>query len=164
MAGQPMIAKVVARVIAAGLGPVFVVTGHDFEPVTKAIGGLDVQCIHNSDYQEGMASSIGQGIAALDESVEGAMICLGDMPWVQTSTLVRIAEAFYPEGGQEICRPIYNGRLGNPVLFARRHFEALMSLKGDSGGKLVIQQSRSVVFNINVDDAGVLRDLDWLPT
>ena len=161
--GEPMIAKVVAQVIEAGLEPVLLVTGHELESVSEAIGGVELQCIHNFDYQEGMASSIRHGIAALDESIEGTMICLGDMPWIQALTLERIVEAFYPEGGREICRPVCRGMLGNPVLFARRHFEALMRLKGDCGGKSVIQQNPSVVFNVNVDDIGVLRDLDRLP-
>ncbi len=161
--GRPMIAKVVAQVIQVGLEPVLVVTGHELKAVTEAIGDFDLQYIHNFDYQVGMASSIRRGIRALEENIEGAMICLGDMPWVQTLTLERIVEAFYPEMGREICRPVCRGMLGNPVLFARRHFEGLMRLKGDSGGKSVIEQNPSVVFNVDVDDVGVLRDLDRLP-
>jgi molybdenum cofactor cytidylyltransferase len=161
--GRPMIAKVVAQVIQVGLEPVLVVTGHELKAVTEAIGDFELQNIHNFDYQEGMASSIRRGIRALEENIEGAMICLGDMPWVQTLTLEKIVEAFYPEMGREICRPVCRGMLGNPVLFARRHFEGLMRLKGDSGGKSVIEQNPSVVFNVDVDDVGVLRDLDRLP-
>ena len=93
--GRPMIAKVVAQVIQVGLEPVLVVTGHELEAVTEAIGDFDLQYIHNFDYQEGMASSISCGIGALEENIEGAMICLGDMPWVQALTLERIVEAFY---------------------------------------------------------------------
>ena len=158
--GQPMIAKVVAQVIQVGLKSVLVVTGHELETITEAIGDFDVQYTHNFDYQEGMASSIRYGIGALEKNIEGAMICLGDMPWVKTLTLEKILEAFYPEMGREICRPVCRGMLGNPVLFARRHFEDLMRLKGDSGGKLVIEQNPSVVFDVEVDDFGVLRDLD----
>lgn len=161
--GRPMIAKVVAQVIEVGLEPVLVVTGHELEAVTEAIGDFDIQYIHNFDYQEGMASSISHGVEALEENIEGAMICLGDMPWVQNLTLEKIVQAFYPEVGREICRPVCRGMQGNPVLFARRHFEGLMRLEGDNGGKSLIEQNSRVVFNVDVDDVGVLCDLDRLP-
>ena len=162
--GRPMIAKVVAQVIEVGLEPVVVVTGHELEAITEALDGFDIQHIHNFDYRKGMGSSISRGVEALEENIEGAMICLGDMPWVQNLTLKRIVGSFYPEVGREICRPVCRGMRGNPVLFARRHFEGLMKLKGDSGGKSLIEQNSRVVFNVDVDDAGVLRDLDRLPS
>ena len=52
----------VRRVAAAALGskaaPVVVVTGHEAERVRAALDGLDVAFAHNSDFAEGMSSSL----------------------------------------------------------------------------------------------------------
>ena len=162
--GQPMIARVASRTKAAGLAPVIVVTGHEHKRVKKAVAGLGVQCIQNPDYKEGMAESIRHGVAAFDDSIGGVLICLGDMPWVEVATLVSLIEAFDPKNSREICRPIYQGNPGNPVLFARIHFDALGAIKGDRGGRPVIEANPDVLSEIDVDDAGVLRDLDRVPT
>ena len=162
--GQPMIARVAARTKAAGLAPVLVVTGHEHKRVAKAVAGLGVQCVQNPDYEEGMAASIRHGVAALDDNIGGVLICLGDMPWVEVATLVSLIEAYDPKNNREICRPLYQGKSGNPVLFARIHFDALGAIKGDRGGKPVIEANPDVLNEIDVDDAGVLRDLDRVPT
>ena len=162
--GQPMIARVAARTKAAGLAPVLVVTGHEHKRVAKAVAGLGVQCIQNPDYEEGMAASIRHGVAALDDSIDGVLICLGDMPWVEVATLVSLIDTFDPKNNREICRPLYQGKSGNPVLFARIHFDALGAIKGDRGGRPVIEANPDVLSEIDVDDAGVLRDLDRVPT
>ena len=161
--GQPMIARVATRTKAAGLAPVLVVTGHEHKRVTKAVTGLGVQCIQNPDYKEGMSASIRHGVAAFDDSIGGVLICLGDMPWVEVATLVSLIEAFDPKNNREICRPIYQGNPGNPVLFARIHFNALGAIKGDRGGRPVIEANPDVLSEVDVDDAGVLRDLDRVP-
>ncbi len=158
--GRPMVTVVTATAMAAGASPVIVITGHDAANVEVAVNGLDATCVHNPQFAEGMASSIRHGIAALGDGADGALICLGDMPWVAASTLVALAEAFDPELGREICRPVQDGRPGNPVLFGARHFATLGRLTGDRGGKRVVQENAGAVFDVAVDDAGIFRDLD----
>ena len=158
--GQPMVRAVTETVIAAGFRPVLAVTGHEQQKIRAALAGLDVGFAHNPDYAEGMASSIRHGVAALDDDVAGVLIALGDMPWVAAGTLEALARAFDSGSGRDICRPVHAGKPGNPVLFGRRHFAALMALAGDVGAKGVIAANPDAVVDVPVDDAGVQRDLD----
>jgi len=158
--GRPMVARVVETAVAAGLSPVVVVTGFEAESVADILADLPVTCVANPDFEEGMAASIRHGIAALPEHVAGAAICLGDMPWVRAETLALLAARLSPADGRTICRPVFEGHPGNPVVFARRHFPELTALAGDRGGKAVVQANSDSVFECPVDDPGVLRDLD----
>jgi molybdenum cofactor cytidylyltransferase len=158
--GRPMVRAVAETVLEAGFRPVLAVTGHEREKVRAALGGLDVGFAHNPDYAEGMASSIRHGVAALDDDVAGVLIALGDMPWVAAETLVALAGAFDAASRLDICRPVHAGKPGNPVLFGRRHFAALMALTGDVGAKGVIAANPDSVVDVPVDDTGVQRDLD----
>ena len=158
--GRPMVRAVAETVLEAGFRPVLAVTGHEREKVRAALGGLDVGFAHNPDYAEGMASSIRHGVAALDDDVAGVLIALGDMPWVAAETLVALAGAFDAASRLDICRPAHAGKPGNPVLFGRRHFAALMALTGDVGAKGVIAANPDSVVDVPVDDTGVQRDLD----
>ncbi len=155
-----MIARTVARIKASRAAPVIVVTGHEAERVRAALAGADVAFSHNPDFATGMASSIAAGIKALPEGIDGALVCLGDMPGIEAAEIDRLIAAFDAGGGAAICIPVAGGRRGNPVLFARRFFKELEALQGDSGAKAVIAAHGDVVAEIAMDGTGTLVDLD----
>ncbi len=109
----------------------------------------------------GMGHSLAAGIAAA-EGFDGAFIALGDMPWVEVSTLETLRRGLNDHSA--IVRPFHNGMPGHPVGFGRAHFEALMKLSGDEGAKVVLDQNRLRIIAIDVADTGVIRDLDVLPS
>ncbi|MDX1484576.1 MAG: nucleotidyltransferase family protein [Alphaproteobacteria bacterium] len=158
--GVAMVARTVARIKGSKAAPVIVVTGHQAEEVRAALEGAGVTFAHNPDYAQGMASSIGAGIAALPEDVEGVLICLGDMPAIEAGEIDRLIAAFDATGRGAICAPVAGGRRGNPVLFARRFFPELRALRGDSGAKAVIAAHEDAVAEVPMAGAGTLVDLD----
>jgi len=158
--GRPMVRRVAETAIAAGFAPVVAVTGFEADKVSDALAALPIEIAVNPEFEEGMAASIRAGIRALPAEVAGVLICLGDMPWVSADTLIGLAARFAPAEGRSICRPVYDGRPGNPVLFARRYFPELLDLAGDRGAKAVLQAHVGDVCDCPVDDPGVLRDLD----
>lgn len=142
--------------------PMYVVTGHQAGSVREALAAPSIRFIHNSNYGEGMASSISAGVMALDADVDGVVIGLGDMPHVNTATINALIEAFALEQMHDICMPTYEGRTGNPVLFGRRHFPDLVNLHGDLGAKSVIQNNPANCAHIAVDDPGIHLDHDYV--
>ncbi|HEY6336213.1 MAG TPA: molybdopterin-binding/glycosyltransferase family 2 protein [Alphaproteobacteria bacterium] len=158
--GGAMVARVVAAVTASKASPVIVVTGHEAERVEAALAAYHVTFVRNPEYEEGLASSVRHGIAALLEDVDGALVCLGDMPRIRAAPLDRLIAAFNPVEGRAICVPTYRGKRGNPILFARRFFPEMQHLKGDTGARQLIGQYHEVVFEVEMDDEGVLIDID----
>lgn len=158
--GRPMVRRVVDTAMSAGLDPVVAVTGHQAAEVEAALAGSGAAVARNPDFATGMGGSIGVGVRALPADAAAAFILLADMPDVTPVTLRLIAAAFDPDGGTDICVPVTQGRRGNPVLFGRRYFPALMSIMGDRGGKGVIAGNPARVREVPVDDPGVLADYD----
>lgn len=52
------------------------------------------------------------------------------------------------------------GRQGHPVVFGRTFWPELMRLTGDEGARSVLRSHRDCCVLLEVDDAGVLRDVD----
>ena len=134
--GRPLIAHVVAAVLASAARPVLVVTGYEFERIEAALGGLDVRFIRNLDHAQGLSASLKAGLGALkDEPVDGVLVCLGDMPKVSPATIARLLAEFAVSGDTAICAPAADGRRGNPVLWPADLLTALRDLSGDAGGR-----------------------------
>lgn len=158
--GKPMVRRVTETVIRAGLDPVVVVLGHDADAVGQVLEGLPLRFTVNPRYATGIGSSVGAGIEAIDGEVDGAMVVLGDMPWITAADLRTVVEAFAPEDGRGICVPVVSGRRGNPVLWGARHFARLRGLEGDVGGRHLLEEHARDVYGVSVGGDGVLRDID----
>ena len=156
----PMVVRTVRGVLASSVWPVIVVLGHEADSVKAALCGETVIFAVALDYADGISASLKAGIAALPPDCDGALICLGDMPWVRPATLDGLAGAFDPAGDTQALVPTYGGAWGNPVLLGRGLFPQIATLTGDRGAKGLFAAAPELVAEIAVDDAGVLRDAD----
>jgi len=162
--GKPMVAHVISQVLAAGLDPVMVITGHQRKRVQAALAGLPLTFVHNPEYAAGLSTSLRRGLAALPEDADGVMVCLGDMPRVSAAVLARLAAAFDPLEGRAICVPTWQGKRGNPVLLARRFVPEMQDIAGDVGARALLGDYTDVVCEVAMDETrsgdGVLLDVD----
>ncbi|ONH57227.1 molybdopterin-guanine dinucleotide biosynthesis protein MobA [Pseudomonas cedrina subsp. cedrina] len=102
----------------------------------------------------GMGESIAAAVAA-SGSADGWLVVLGDMPFIQLSSIERVIDGL-EDGG--ISVPVQEGRYGHPVAFGRAYGPGLMALTGDRGAKPLFTQV--AVCEVQVDDPGVLWDVD----
>jgi molybdenum cofactor cytidylyltransferase len=158
--GRPLVAAAVEAAVASGLAPVVVVVGHLGDAVRAALRGLPVTFVENSDYREGLSTSIRAGVAALSPGLDGVIIMLADMPQVRASHIRSLVSAFAAADRDAICIPTYEGRQGNPVLWSARYFPDLLSLTGDIGGKSLFDRYAARVREMEMPDDGVLIDVD----
>ena len=159
--GEPMVRHAVrAAVSAAGGRPVVVVTGHEREAVEAALAGHHIAFAHNPDYGAGLSTSLARGVAALPSGIEGAIVCLADMPGVRAEHLERLRDAFDPGAGAAICVATRRGKRGNPVLFASRFFPEMCDVEGDVGARHLIGAYAELVREVEMPDDAVLLDID----
>ena len=158
--GRAMVRAVVEQLEGSSVRPIVVVTGHEAERVGRALAGTQARLVHNPAYREGLSGSVRAGLAALPESADAAIICLGDMPLVASRHVDKLVAAFDPEEGREICVPVFEGKRGNPVLFARRFFEEMAAIRGDVGARHLIGEYEEHVCEVAMDDRAVLFDVD----
>ncbi len=159
--GEPMVRHAVRAAASAADGrPVVVVTGHECEAVEAALAGYDVAFAHNPEYDAGLSTSLARGVAALPPGIEGAIVCLADMPGVRAEHLERLRDAFDPGAGAAICVATRRGKRGNPVLFASRFFPEMCDVEGDVGARHLVGAYAELVREVEMPDDGVLLDID----
>lgn len=160
LAGKPLVRRMVEMILAARPAQVVVVTGHEPAVVAAAVAGLAVTVVHNPRYGDGLSTSLQTGLAAVAPDMEGAMICLADMPSLTPAHLQKLIAGFDPAGGKAIGVPTHNGKRGNPVLWARELFVQMREIAGDVGAKALIGANESLVYEVEFGDTAVLTDLD----
>lgn len=160
LAGKSLVAHAADQALAAGFARLVVVTGHQPDAVRAALTGRPVSWVHNPLFEQGMATSLKAGIAALPTDIDAVLVCLGDMPKVDARHMRAIAGAFAPETGHTICVPVFKEKRGNPVLFGRRHFAEMMTLEGDRGARSLLEKHAGSVRLVPLPDDAVLEDVD----
>lgn len=158
--GEPLITRIVRAVVESKAGPIVLVTGHEADRVRAAVADFPLTLVHNRDYADGLSGSLKAGLSALGAGVDGAIICLGDMPELRADHLARLIAAFDPEEGREICVPTFEGKRGNPVLFGRRFFPEMMQVSGDVGARHLIGEYAEAVCEVPSPDRSIFLDLD----
>ncbi len=106
---------------------------------------------------EGMGFSLACGAQAA-EGADGYVVALADMPWIAPATILALAHALAE--GAEIVAPVHRGERGHPVGFSRAYGSALAALTGDEGARTIIAARQWVLSTIEVDDPGIVRDVD----
>jgi molybdenum cofactor cytidylyltransferase len=160
LGGKPLVRIVTEQALGSKAQGVIVVTGHQAEQVEQSLQGLNVKFVRNPDFAEGLASSVKAGISAVPADADGAVICLGDMPLIDSHLIDRLVDAFAPDGGNLIALPVSDGRRGNPVLWSRRFFSELMTLDGDIGARHLIAKHGAAVTEVPVEGHAAFLDID----
>lgn len=157
--GVPMIRRTVQTAVESDAEPVIVVVGHDSLRVSESYADLDVITVLSSHWSEGMARSLAAGLGEVPPQHDGALVMLGDMPYVRSATLNALIAAFDP-ATHDAVQPLHRGKPGNPVLLGRALFERVQKLTGDRGARALLESLGDRLLQIEVGDEGVLRDLD----
>ena len=158
--GRPLVRIVVEEALASRARPVVVVTGHQHERVETALAGLPVACVHNAHFADGLGTSLKTAIAALPADVDGAVVCLGDMPQVDAALIDRLIGVIDPDKGALVAVPTIDGKRGNPVVWSRRFFPDLMAVEGDAGARHLIGRYAEALVEVPVSGKAALIDID----
>jgi molybdenum cofactor cytidylyltransferase len=154
-----LLARTLRQAIATQL-PVVVVTTPALTPAAhKLVAARDVVTLPDHDGQGrphpiGMGHSIVAGVSATGDA-DGWLILPADMPLVQPTTILAVAEGLerYP-----VCYAQYRGIQGHPVGFGTELYSELMALQGDEGARRIV--ARYAAQPIVVEDPGVHIDVD----
>lgn len=160
--GKTIIQTVLDKITPLNFAEILVVVGFEQNKMKKALQNFPLRFVHNPNYESGMATSIGVGISQSQPYVDGYMILLGDMPWIDQTVLKNLIRSFYTNPASAIVAPSFQKRRGNPVIFSKKYRDDLLSLSGDSGARPVMQKFQDQVIEVQVENERLLMDIDTL--
>jgi molybdenum cofactor cytidylyltransferase len=158
--GKPLIRHVAEAALASKARPVIVVTGHARNFVQDALADLPLTFVHNGDYTTGLGGSLRTGVKSVPENASGAVVLLGDMPFVTAELINRLIKTFEDAEGADAIVPLTQDRRGNPVLIARSLFPAVSRLSGDEGARRLLQEPGIQVVEVPVPGNAAAADID----
>jgi len=169
--GKTLLQNAIDAAIGAGCFPVIVVLGANAGVIEPGLDDLPVRIIHNSQWEEGMASSIRSGIDEVQKAEPGVgdviiMVC--DQPFADSLLLNQLIEA-KGSSGKKIAASFYNNTAGVPALFDIDLFPELLMLKGQEGAKkLLVRHNDEVALipfplgDVDIDTKDDYKALDSL--
>lgn len=158
--GQPMIRYAVEAALGSAASDVVVVIGNEQQRIRAALDGLPVIFSENKEYSNGLSTSLISGLNSLPADCDGALVLLGDMPAVDACLLDRLIAAFDPSESRAIIVPVHAGQRGNPILWARRFFDEMRTLTGDTGARALLAPHAGLVCEIDAGSDAPLTDID----
>ncbi len=169
-AGQTWLARAVAALHDGGVADVTVVVG---AAASMVRGEVPAGCrvVEATDWADGMAVSLGAGLAALAAGATGdrgavtngstaaadaVIVMLVDTPGVGAGVIRRLADLVAP---RILARAAYQGQPGHPVLIGRDHWAGVRgTARGDRGARDYLS-SRPVTL-VECSDIGSGADVD----
>ncbi len=158
--GRPMVRHVVEAALQSAASDVVVVTGNDKPHIVTALEGLPIIFVDNSNYSNGLSTSLICGLNGLPEDCDGALVLLGDMPGVTAHLLDRLIAAFDPTEDRAIVVPVHDGKRGTPVLWGRRFFAEMRELSGDAGARALFAPYSNQICEVEAGSDAPLIDID----
>jgi molybdenum cofactor cytidylyltransferase len=156
--GETLAAHAARTALDAGLAPVIVVLGYEAETTAKSLAGLQVQPIFNPDFASGQSTSVLKGLESLPSNTGAAVFLLADQPLITADILRTIIQA-HRQSFAPACVPVFEGKRGNPVLFDKALFRELAELRGDVGGRELLDKYGSAIVKVPASRI-VLLDID----
>jgi molybdenum cofactor cytidylyltransferase len=117
LGGVPLIRRALIALSGAGVDEVVVVTGHHAVIVEPAVREFPVTIAHNPHPDDGQASSVITGLAALSGRLDAVVVALADQPLVNADDIAALIRAFKQREGAAMVVPRVDGEPGNPVIF-----------------------------------------------
>lgn len=139
--------------------PIISILGASAELICQKTHVNSFQCFQNPQPEHGMLSSLKIAIEQLPPSTIGFILALIDHPLVKLETYQKLME-MAKNNPAHIVIPQFYGHNGHPVYFGRPFFESLLNLSLSEGARAVIHENASEIKFLNVEDEGILKDID----
>ena len=116
LGGVPLIRRQLIALSGAGVDEVVVVLGHHAEAIEAAVRDFPVTLVRNPAPDDGQASSVRVGLAALGGKLDAALVALADQPLINAQDITALIGAFKQRGAARMVVPRVGGEPGNPVI------------------------------------------------
>lgn len=157
--GDTFVARAAAAMLEVADRLVIVIGAHADRVRAAVPTHPRIVVVENPQWRFGQLSSLKAGLTAISPDCEAAIVHLIDHPTVMGSSFRALAEE-YGRLGKPILIARYRGRRGHPVIFSRTLFPELAAAPEEQGARVVVNADPSRVAYLDLDDPGIVLDLD----
>lgn len=161
-AGETFVRRLAVVLCDGGVEEALVVGRPGDEVLRAEVDALPVRAryIENPHAEAGQLSSLLAGLAAADRpGVSAILVTPVDVPMIAARTVTALMEVFRSTNAP-IVRAVHRGRHGHPVMFSREVFDDLRQADPAMGARAVLRDHAERLVDVEVDDPGVLGDVD----
>jgi CTP:molybdopterin cytidylyltransferase MocA len=155
--GQPLLRRAVDLATAVAGPSVTVVLGAHAARIAPMLKRSSTGVVINQHWEEGLASSLREGMRALPAGCDGVLILLADQAAVTASDLGRLIST-WQEQPESLVAATYNGHTGVPAIFPRWAFAEFSALRGDAGARQLLARHTDRLLRIPIPSAAI--DID----
>lgn len=158
--GRPLVEHAVGVLRAAGCARVHVVLGAQAAAVREQAELGDCVLVDNSDWADGMGSSLRAGLDSLaDTGARAALVSLVDQPGIGPEAVARVLAAYGDEAS--LVSAAYDGVRGHPVLFGAAHWAGIAATAtGDRGARAYLKAHEDAIGLVECGDVARPYDID----
>jgi len=161
LTGKTIIEKVVIEAISSKVDNTLLVLGAHSEKIIEKMINFPVSTVVNSQFSQGMLSSVQLGFRSLPQGTRAAVVLLGDQPSVSRTVIDGVIRA-YKKSQKGIVLPTYKKERGHPVLIDLKFRGEIEKLAPDVGLRGVVYSHPEDICEVPVENPGILKDIDTL--
>ena len=118
-----------------------------------------IKTVYNPDAKKGQSASVIHGVKNSKEG-NGFMFLVADQPFLDSRVINSLIDE-YKKDNRMIVIPYYCNKFGMPIIFPPVYKDDLLGVKGDKGGREIIQ-GNEMVKRIYYEDAILGIDIDTI--
>jgi molybdenum cofactor cytidylyltransferase len=157
--GVPFLEHAIKQLRQAGCRYVLAVVNNEDEWITRLADATGAGVVINDQDGSEQIDSLRLGIANLPDGYDAVVVLPVDFPRIQQPTMDKLVAEFARHPAT-VLNPAHNGEPGHPVIFSRDVVAELLRPDLPDGARTVIEQHSAEARTLDVDDAGVLIDID----
>ena len=147
--GKPLAQHPIDAAVAAGLDEIVVVLGHDAEHVRSALRlPSRGRAVTNPAFASGIATSLAEGLRALDPASSAAVVLLADQPGITSAHIRALVDAFLHRSSPIVRLRFRSGP--GPALLAREVWAEAERLEGDEGARILMDRHPEWVEDVDL--------------
>jgi molybdenum cofactor cytidylyltransferase len=140
---------------------VIAVTGFEEELMKAELKGLALEIFHNKHYENGMHSSIKEGLKHLSPEADFFAVCLADQPMLSHEDYNFLIDTVNAHPDFTLFRPVFNGQFGNPAIISKNYItEILAHEDNDKGCSYLFEKYPETTVKVPMKNHSTLIDVD----
>lgn len=154
--GQPLLQRAVQLATKVSRA-VTVVLGAHAAQLTPMLKHSGASIVINRNWDEGLASSLREGVRAVPAGCDGVLVMLADQVAVTADDLMRLIGAWRAQP-EYLIAAAYAGHVGVPAIFPRWSLADFEELRGDGGARVLLARHAARVQRVQLPSAAI--DID----